>query len=60
MREYSISNLWIPKVVNFYPVDHLPLLGSGKLDLSHMRNILNKISEEKMAREAGLREKTSI
>ena len=39
LRERSISNLWIPKVKNFHKVDELPLLGSGKLDLSMIRKI---------------------
>jgi len=46
LRERSISNLWIPKAVNFYPVDALPLLGSGKLDLMNLKNILDKIAAE--------------
>ncbi|MBR7103791.1 MAG: MFS transporter [Lentisphaeria bacterium] len=37
LRERSISNLWIPKAVNFHRVDQLPLLGSGKLDLALLR-----------------------
>ncbi len=44
LRERSISNLWIPKAVNFAPVDHLPLLGSGKLDLSALKKIADRIA----------------
>jgi len=29
----ELPHLWIPKPENFYQVDSLPLLGSGKLDL---------------------------
>lgn len=42
LRERSISNLWIPKAGNFHKVDHLPLLGSGKLDLSILRQIADE------------------
>lgn len=47
LRERSISNLWIPKAVNFYPVPALPLLGSGKLDLALLRNIADRVAEER-------------
>lgn len=47
LRERSISNLWIPKVSNFYKVDHLPLLGSGKLDLSLLHKMAEQIAEER-------------
>jgi acyl-[acyl-carrier-protein]-phospholipid O-acyltransferase/long-chain-fatty-acid--[acyl-carrier-protein] ligase len=33
LRESGLPNLWIPKPGNFYRIDSLPLLGSGKLDL---------------------------
>ena len=44
LRERSISNLWIPKVQNFHRVEQLPLLGSGKPDLSLLREIAEKIA----------------
>ncbi len=44
LRERSISNLWIPKAVNFHKVDHLPLLGSGKLDLALLREMAEHLS----------------
>lgn len=37
LRERSISNLWIPKAVNFHRIPEIPLLGSGKLDLASLR-----------------------
>ena len=46
LRERSISNLWIPKARNFHRVDQLPLLGSGKLDLSLLRHIAEEIAEK--------------
>jgi len=44
LRERSISNLWIPKARNFHRVDQLPLLGSGKMDLSLLRRIAEEIA----------------
>lgn len=31
MRACKITNLWIPKAANFYRIDAIPMLGSGKL-----------------------------
>ena len=45
LRERSISNLWIPRAKNFHKVDSLPLLGSGKLDLSLLRKIAEEIAQ---------------
>lgn len=47
LRERSISNLWIPKVCNFHKIDHLPLLGSGKLDLSVLRQVADEIAQSR-------------
>ncbi len=47
LRERSISNLWIPKVANFQKVESLPLLGSGKLDLSMLRVVAEKLAAER-------------
>ena len=47
LRERSISNLWIPKASNFYCVERLPLLGSGKLDLSALRQMSEKVALER-------------
>ena len=44
LRERSISNLWIPKAKNFRKVEQLPLLGSGKLDLSLLRRMSEEIA----------------
>ncbi len=46
LRERSISNLWIPKATNFHPVDKLPMLGSGKLDLAALRAVADRIATE--------------
>ena len=37
LSETDMPRLWIPKRENFYPVDALPQLGSGKLDLRGVR-----------------------
>ena len=47
LRERSISNLWIPKVKNFHKVDELPLLGSGKLDLTLIHKIALDLAQSK-------------
>lgn len=35
----DLPNLWKPKKENYIPVEQLPLLGSGKLDLKALKNI---------------------
>jgi acyl-[acyl-carrier-protein]-phospholipid O-acyltransferase/long-chain-fatty-acid--[acyl-carrier-protein] ligase len=37
LSETDMPRLWIPKRENFYPVEALPQLGSGKLDLRGVR-----------------------
>ena len=38
ISETDMPRLWIPKRENLYPVEALPLLGTGKLDLRGVRN----------------------
>ena len=47
MRASNITNLWIPKASNFYHVDALPMLGSGKLDLVALKKMADKLAEER-------------
>jgi len=47
MRSSNITNLWIPKASNFYHVDALPMLGSGKLDLVALKKMADKLAESK-------------
>ena len=47
MRARNITNLWIPKVSNFYSIEALPLLGSGKMDLQALKEMTRKLIEEK-------------
>ena len=44
MRACKITNLWIPKAANFYKIDAIPMLGSGKLDLVALRAEADKIA----------------
>ena len=43
LREAGLPNIWIPKAEDFVKVDHLPLLGSGKLDLVALRNMVKEM-----------------
>ena len=47
MRARNITNLWIPKVSNFYSIEALPVLGSGKMDLQALKEMTRKLIEEK-------------
>lgn len=40
----GLPNLWIPKKENFYIIDELPVLGSGKLDLKQIKQLAIKLS----------------
>jgi acyl-[acyl-carrier-protein]-phospholipid O-acyltransferase/long-chain-fatty-acid--[acyl-carrier-protein] ligase len=39
LRDKSIPNLWIPSSDNFYKVEALPLLGTGKMDLAKVKQL---------------------
>jgi acyl-[acyl-carrier-protein]-phospholipid O-acyltransferase/long-chain-fatty-acid--[acyl-carrier-protein] ligase len=39
LPQLDLPKLWIPKANQFFHLDKLPLLGSGKLDLSEVREI---------------------
>ncbi len=43
LREAGLPNIWIPKADDFIKVDQLPMLGSGKLDLSALRKMAEKL-----------------
>jgi acyl-[acyl-carrier-protein]-phospholipid O-acyltransferase/long-chain-fatty-acid--[acyl-carrier-protein] ligase len=43
LREKELPNLWIPKPENFIKLDALPLLGSGKLDLQHLKKLVEEM-----------------
>jgi acyl-[acyl-carrier-protein]-phospholipid O-acyltransferase/long-chain-fatty-acid--[acyl-carrier-protein] ligase len=42
LRDSNLPKLWLPRKENFYPVENLPLLGSGKLDLKQVREIATR------------------
>ena len=37
LNQSELPKLWIPKRENLYPIDALPLLGSGKVDLKKIK-----------------------
>lgn len=39
----GIPNLWIPKKDNFYRVDAIPVLGTGKMDLRRIRSLAQEL-----------------
>ena len=44
LRESGLPNLWLPRKENFFVVDALPMLGSGKLDLHHVKEIARRLA----------------
>ncbi len=42
LAERGLPNLWIPKKENFFKVDGIPLLGSGKTDLKQVKQLAQK------------------
>ena len=44
LAENGLPPLWIPKRENFYRIDSLPLLGSGKLDLKGLKHMAANLS----------------
>ena len=39
MRDTGLPNLWIPKAKDFYKIDEIPVLGTGKTDLKKVRDL---------------------
>jgi len=39
LKSSDLPNLWIPGIKNFVQVDSIPILGTGKIDLSKVRRI---------------------
>ena len=46
MRESGLPKLWVPRKENFFPVQALPFLGSGKLDLRQVKETARKFASE--------------
>ena len=39
LPQLDLPKLWVPKASQFFHLDALPLLGSGKLDLTRVREL---------------------
>ncbi|MBP9838897.1 MAG: AMP-binding protein, partial [Proteobacteria bacterium] len=44
LQEGGMPNLWIPKAENYFMVEGLPLLGTGKLDLKEIKRKAKELS----------------
>jgi hypothetical protein len=44
LRESPLSRLWLPRRENFFAIDALPVLGSGKLDLKGIKETAKRLS----------------
>ena len=42
LRKKKLPNLWIPRKENFIKVEHIPMLGSGKLDVAGINELCKK------------------
>ena len=40
LRKLEFPNLWIPRANNFFHITELPILGTGKLDLGAIQNVV--------------------
>ena len=45
LREAGLPNIWIPKADDFFKVDELPLLGSGKLNLIKLKQMVSDLGK---------------
>ena len=43
MRKLQLPNIWIPKADDFIEIDELPILGSGKLNLRKLKELINEM-----------------
>lgn len=41
LRKLNLPNLWIPRIANFFFIQALPRLGTGKLDLNALNTLVN-------------------
>lgn len=58
LRDLALPKLWLPRKENFFRIETLPLLGSGKLDLKFVKDTAKRLAEaaspaEPAATEAG-------
>ncbi len=47
LRERSIPNLWIPRTQNYWLVDKIPVLASGKLDLLYLSTFIAEVQKKR-------------
>ncbi len=45
LKEADIPNLWKPNAQSFLPIEKLPVLGTGKLDLKAIRTMAEELSQ---------------
>ena len=43
MRKLQLPNIWIPKPDDFVEIEELPILGSGKLNLRKLKEMINEL-----------------
>lgn len=44
-KEQTVSNLWIPRQENFIKIEAIPRLGSGKIDLGALKNLMKQLKQ---------------
>ncbi len=44
LSKKGLPNLWIPRKDNFYKIDTIPVLGSGKIDLKKVKELAQQLS----------------
>jgi acyl-[acyl-carrier-protein]-phospholipid O-acyltransferase/long-chain-fatty-acid--[acyl-carrier-protein] ligase len=52
LPQMGLPNLWVPRPNQFFHVDALPILGSGKRDLRTVRELANRLSAQTNPEEA--------
>lgn len=52
LREMNLPNLWLPRKENLFPIDSIPLLGTGKMDLRGVRQRAEQLDRSRRAGEA--------
>jgi acyl-[acyl-carrier-protein]-phospholipid O-acyltransferase/long-chain-fatty-acid--[acyl-carrier-protein] ligase len=50
LAQTDLPRLWLPKQENIYPVDALPTLGTGKLDLRGVKAMAAMLAESSKAK----------
>jgi acyl-[acyl-carrier-protein]-phospholipid O-acyltransferase/long-chain-fatty-acid--[acyl-carrier-protein] ligase len=49
MKDSGLPKLWVPRKESFFPVQTLPFLGSGKLDLRQVKEMAKKFAAQEPA-----------